>query len=229
VEFMTSSADHWITKPAAPAAPAGPPDTAGPAAFLSRRSYGSLDAITDSERRALRPIGVTAREAAAKTSVLLADLLAIPGVRIFQGVCPAAAEAPRISHAVNSGCRVILVESVAWPPGQYVVMPTGRIHCDEEYIGQSVRPLISAVRRWRSALPRGHRVSAMVVVHPTAGGAPSLPPAQTTDLTWTQPATAVRDIRASLPSGQQAVSIRAVAALASASAEEAREKGARPG
>ena len=55
-------------------------------------------------------------------------------------------------------------------PGRYAATPAGLIHCDGVYIGQSVRPLIVAVRHWRQALPRGHRVSALVVVHPTAEG-----------------------------------------------------------
>jgi hypothetical protein len=205
---MTIPADSWIINPA------------GPATLLSRRFYGSLGAITDSERRALRSIGLTAQEVAARTGGLLAASLALPGVRIFQGVRPATADVPRIPHAINSGSRVILVESVAWPPGRYVVMPTGRIHCDDVYIGQSVRPLISAVRHWRSTLPRGHRVSAMVVVHPTSDGGLALPAPQGRDLAWTRAATAVCDIRACLPPGRQRVSIRAVAALIAATAEE---------
>lgn len=184
------------------------------------RFYGSLDAITDSERRALRSIGMTAREAAAKTSVLLADLLALPGVRIFQGVRPALAEVPRIPHAINSGFRVVLVDSVAWPPGQYAVMPTGRIHCDGVYIGQSVRPLVSAVQHWRSALPRGHRVSAMVVVHPMADGVVGLPSPQAKDVAWARADSAVRALRACLPRHQPTASVRAVAELVCATAEE---------
>lgn len=205
---MTIPADSRISNPA------------GPATLLSRRFYGSLDAITDSERRALRSIGLTANEAATRTGCLLTNLVALPGVRIFQGVRPATADVPRIPHAVNSGCRVILVESVAWPPGRYTVMPTGRIHCDDVYIGQSVRPLVSAVRHWRSTLALGHRVSAMVIVHPTAEGELGLPSAQARDLAWARAATAAGDIRACLPRAQQTVSIRAVAALIAATAEE---------
>src|SRR5258708_6186569 len=84
--------------------------------LLARLSHGSLDAITDSEHRPLRPIGATAREVAARTTDLLTELLTLPGVRIFQGVRHAVAGVPCIGHAVNSGCRLVLVESVAWPP-----------------------------------------------------------------------------------------------------------------
>src|SRR5579859_620076 len=191
---MTTPADNWISNPPVPSVP------------FPHRFYGSLDAITDSERRALRSIGMTAGEAAAKTGVLLADLLSLPGVRIFQGVRPASEQVPRIPHAINSGCRVVLVESVAWPPGQYAVLPTGRIYCDEVYIGQSVRPLVSAVRHWRSTLPRGHRVSAMVVVHPAAAGEIGLPPPQAGDLAWARADSAVRDLQDCLPRRHQPVS-----------------------
>src|SRR5438876_846979 len=100
-------------------------EPAEPAVWLSRRCHGSLDTVTDSERRALRPIGTTAQEAASRTSDLLAGLLASPGVRIFQGVRPAAAGLPRIPHAVSSGRQLVLVESVAWPAGQYATTPAG--------------------------------------------------------------------------------------------------------
>jgi hypothetical protein len=193
-----------------------------PAEAVPGRCHGSLDAITDSERRALRPIGTTAHEVAVRTGVLLADLLALPGVRIFQGVLPAAAQdMPRIPHAISAGRRLILVESVAWPPGQYAARAVGRIHCDGTYIGQSVRPLINAVRYWRETLPHGHRVNALVVVHPTAEGDLTLPAPTVRDLAWTYADAAVRDIRALLPCGRPAVSMRAVAALAAATAEQA--------
>ena len=89
--------------------------TAGPATVAPGRWYGSLDTVTDSERRGLRPIGMTAREVAARTGVLLR---ALPGALVFQGVRPAAEELPRIPHAISAGRRLILVESVAWPAGQ---------------------------------------------------------------------------------------------------------------
>src|SRR6516162_8910334 len=107
VMTMTGFADGWTA------------DQARPATALPGRCHGSLDVITDSERRGLRPIGTTAREVAARTGALLNDLLALPGVRIFQGVRPdAAPDMPRIPHAVSAGRQLILIESVAWPPGQ---------------------------------------------------------------------------------------------------------------
>jgi hypothetical protein len=193
-----------------------------PAAAVPGRCYGSLDAITDSERRGLRPIGTTAYEVAVRTGVLLADLLALPGVRIFQGVRQGAAQdMPRIPHAISAGRRLILVESVAWPPGQYAARAAGRIHCDGTYIGQSARPLINAVRYWRETMPDGHRVNALVVVHPTAEGDLTLPAPTVRDLAWTHAGAAVLDIRTLLPCGRPAVSMRAVAALVAATAEQA--------
>jgi hypothetical protein len=210
---MTGAADRWSTVPAAP-------ERAAPAVRSPRRCHGSLDTITDSERRALRPIAITAHDVAVRTGVLLADLLTLPGVRIFQGVRPAAADLPRIPHAISVGRQVLLVESVAWPAGRYATTPAGRIHCDGMYIGQSVRPLLAAIWRWREALPQGHRVSALVVVHPSADGDITLPAAAGKDVAWAHAADAVRYIREQLPPDQQPVSIRAVAALVAAAAAE---------
>jgi len=187
-----------------------------PEALLDCRSHGSLDVITDSERCPLRPIGATAREVAARTGVLLADLLRVPGVRIFQGVRPAAADLPRISHAVSAGCRLAFVESVAWPPGHYAATEAGQIHCDGVYIGQSAGPLLAAVRHWRMVLPRGHRVRAIVVVYPTAPGELSLPEPSARGLAWARSADVVSDILAYLPAGRAAVSVQAFSALLAA-------------
>lgn len=170
----------------------------------------------DSERRPLRPIGATAREVAARTGELLAELLTLPSVRIFEGVRPTSADLPRIAHAVNAGCRLVLVESVAWPPGRYVATSAGYIHCDGVYTGQSAGPLMAAVRHWRAILPRGHRVKAIVVVYPTDQGVLSLPGPSAHGVAWTRSAEVVSDIRAYLPAGRIAISLHAVAALAAA-------------
>jgi hypothetical protein len=191
-----------------------------PAAVLSRRCHGSLDTITDSERRGLRPIGITAREVAARTGALLMDLFALPGVRIFQGVRPAAGDVPRIPHVVSAGHMLVLVESVAWPPGRYVTTPAGQVHCDGVYIGQSAWPLITAVRHWRQALPPGHQVHALVVVHPIAAGDLALPAPDGPELGWAAASDAVRDLRACLPRGRRPASATAIAVLAAATAAE---------
>jgi hypothetical protein len=199
------------------------PERADSVVRSPRRCHGSLDTITDSERRALRPITIAAHDVAVRTGVLLAELLTLPGVRIFQGVRSAAADLPRIPHAISTGRQVLLVESVAWPAGRYATTPAGRIHCDGIYIGQSVRPLLAAVWRWREALPYGHLVTAIVIVHPSADGDITLPAAASKDIAWAHAADAVRYIREQLPPGQQPVSISAVAALvAAATADEDR-------
>jgi hypothetical protein len=191
---------------------------ATPPEARSPQWQGTLDEITDSERRALRPIGVSAHEVAVRTGELLAFLLTLPSVQIFRGVRTAADDVPPIPYAISVGRRVMLVESVAWPPGQYQVDRDGRIHCDGVYIGQSVRPLIATVCHWRQLLPRGHRVSALVVVHPTSQGKLLLPDAIERDLAWARACDAVRDIRACLPPDRVPVSTKAVAALSAATA-----------
>jgi hypothetical protein len=149
---------------------------------------------------------------------MLRELPTGPGVHIFQGVRPAAAEElPRIPHAISAGRQLILVESVAWPPGQYQARADGRIDCDGTYIGQSVLPLVNAVRYRRDALPRGHRVGALVVVYPTAEGGLALPATVAEEVAWTRACDAARALRARLPSGRPA-SARAVAVLMAATA-----------
>ena len=181
--------------------------------------HGSLDSITDTERRALRPIGATKHEVAVWTGALLAELVMLPGVQIFQGVCQAAG-LPRIPHAINAGRQVILVESVAWPPGRYAATAEGRIYCDGAYIGQSMRPLKHAVRHWREILPPGHLVSGLVVVHPTHEGDLQLADTPARNVAWARACDAVGEVLAHLPRRRQSASIRAVAALIAASARE---------
>jgi hypothetical protein len=190
------------------------------AARLTSRLHGSLDAITDSERRALRPIGTTARDVAERTGELLAGLLDRPGLWIFQGIRPTTAGSPRIPHAISAGRQLVLVESVAWPPGRYTTTAAGRIHCDGVYIGQSVAPLLAAIEHWRATLSRGHQVGALVVVHPTAQGTMALPPATARGLAWSRACDAVRHLTALLPHGPQPASLRLVGELFKAAAEE---------
>jgi hypothetical protein len=181
--------------------------------------HGSLDSITDTERRALRPIGATTHEVAVRTGTLLAEMVMLPGVQIFQGVRQAAG-LPRIPHAINAGRQVILVESVAWPPGRYAATGEGCIYCDGAYIGQSMRPLKHAVRHWREILPPGHLVSGLLVVHPTPEGDLRLADTPAKNVAWARACDAVDEIQAQLPRRQQSASIRAVAALIAASARE---------
>jgi len=190
-----------------------------PSPLLEQRYHGRLEAITDSERRSLRPITATAYEVAARTGELLAGLIAIPSVRIFHGVHPAGADLPPIPHAIIAGRQLVFIESVAWPPGRYETAENGRIHCDGTYIGQSVRPLIAAVEHWRKILPKSHRVSAVIVVHAAAEGDITLPAATAGDLVWVRADDAISDMRQRILCGRQAVSRSLVAALIAATAD----------
>lgn len=192
------------------------PETDATEVLLARRSHGSLDAIIDSERRGLRPIGATVRQVADRTSELLAELLALPSVRIFQGVRQAAPDVPLIEHAVSAGSSLVLVESVTWPPGRYTLTAGGQIHCDGVYTGQSACPLMTAVRYWQAVLPRGHRVRAVVIVYLAAPGSMSLPAQSARGPVWARADDALGLIRAHLPSGRPAISSRAVLALVAA-------------
>jgi len=189
-----------------------------PASVLARRRHGSLDVMADSERRALRPIGMSAYEAAARTDVLLLDL-AVPDLRIFQGLRAGDHGEPPIGHAVNAGRQVVLIDSVAWPSGRYSASNHGLVHCDGTYIGQSVTPLLDAVSHWRRRLPRGHQVSALVVVHAIDLAGPLSLPAPAPDLGWACAADALRNVKARLGRRQRRVGGQAVAALAAAVGE----------
>jgi hypothetical protein len=190
------------------------------AARLPARLHGSLEAITDSERRTLRPIGTTARNIAERTGELLAGLPDRPGLWVFQGIRPTTADLPRIPHAIGAGRQLVLVESVAWPPGCYTITPAGQVHCDDVYIGQSVAPLLAAIEHWRAILSRAHRVGALVVVHPTAQGTLTLPAASSCGLAWSRARDTVRYLIHLLPHGQQPTSLRLIGELFRAAAEE---------
>lgn len=189
-----------------------------PPAVLERRYHGSLAVITDTERRSLRSIGASSYDVAARTGVLLAGLTALPGVRIFLGVRPAGTHLPPTPHAVSAGRHLVLVESVAWPPGSYRVAPSGEVLCDGVYIGQSVRPLRDAVRHWRRALPRGSRVTAKVVVHSPPDGAVALPRTADGDVSWLLACDAAAEIREHIAADARPPHRSTVAALVSATA-----------
>jgi hypothetical protein len=140
---------------------------------MGHRLRGTLDSLTDEEGRSLRPIGMTVREAADRTGLLLDRLTDHPGVRLYAGV-RVARHAPRLGFAVSTPSHLLLVESVAWPSGAYTVTPGGCVLCDGTYIGQSVLPLLDSVRLMRRVVPR-LVVGAVVVVHPSGPDTPALP------------------------------------------------------
>jgi hypothetical protein len=193
-----------------------------PGSALEQRYFGNLNAITDSEQRPLRPIGSTAREVAARTGVLLTDLATDPSVRIFRGVRPADPSLPLVPHAISAGRRLVLVESVAWPPGRYEAGPDGRILCDGIYIGQSVQALRTAARQWAGLLPRNHRVMAAVVVHRTAKGEITLPAGGPKDLTWVLADNAIAELWPCIAGGGRSVSRNAVVTLMASTAVDPR-------
>ena len=172
---------------------------------LPGHRHGSLDAIADSERRPLRSIGATAHQVAVATDRLLAGLAGLPHVRLFHSVRPATADLPPVPLALCAGRLMLLVEAVAWPSGRYATASGGRVHCDGTYIGQSVGPLLASVAHGRRLLPRGHRVGAVVVVHPAADGEPVLPGPGTGDLAWTLARDAVGLLRPLLIAGELSV------------------------
>lgn len=186
-----------------------------PHSVLRQRCHGSLDSIVDSEKRPLRPIGTSAADVARRTGALLAELTTVRGVRIFRGVRPPDSRMPPTTHAIIAGRAIILVESVAFPAGAYEIAADGRIWCDGVYIGQSVAPLSAAVRQWRTVLPSGHRIEALIVVHSTAGSGCELPDASPPGMAWVRAADTVREIRGRIPRWRP-VSRRAVAALVAA-------------
>lgn len=206
------NADLIHSSPRAPAAV--------PPALLEQRCHGNLDAITDSDRRALRSIASSAHEVAAGTGGLLAELIDIPGVRIFHGVRIEGADLPPIPHAISAGRRLVLIESVAWPPGHYETEADGRIYCDGIYIGQSVRQFIEAAGLWKKILPERYQVTAMIVVH-CCGGAIRLPATSADPLAWARAEDAADAIRRYLPSSKEGISRNLLAALISATADAA--------
>jgi hypothetical protein len=183
--------------------------------MLEQRLHGTLDAISDNPCRTLRPIGMAVGEVAARTGSRLAELIAIPSVRIFHGVRAPSWPAAPIAHVVAAGRTLILVESVAWPPGCYGIDMSGRVNCDGRYIGQSVQPLVDAVRHWRTLLPRSHRVSALVVVHTARDGRYTLPVDVGPDVAWVRMDDALDHVAARV-SRHRHVSPHSIAALVAA-------------
>ncbi|HEX5204794.1 MAG TPA: hypothetical protein VFW27_33160 [Actinoplanes sp.] len=152
---------------------------------MTHRLYGSIDRLTDSEQRPVRPIGMSVQEVAARTRDLLARLGEAPGVQVFAGL-RLRPDVPPIAFAVSAGHRVVLVEPVAWPAGAYSTTPQGGVLCDGVYIGQTVHPLVGAVRHLRRRLHK-RDVAAVVVVHPSGVGTPALPLTSPAGLSWLPP------------------------------------------
>jgi hypothetical protein len=197
------------------------------------RAHGSLDLLADSEWRGLRPIGASVRDVAFRTSKLFDVLMNAPNVWLFQAVCANSSDTQLIPHAICAGQRIILVDSVIWPPGNYsIVQPTGHVYCDGRYTGQSIAPFALAVVRWQQVLSGEHQVTGLVVVHPNGEGGVGLSGELPPSLDWTLAHDAVQDVRRLLPPETLDTSLEALAALQGASvpstAEVAKETVAFP-
>jgi hypothetical protein len=183
-----------------------------PARLLRQRRHGDLTEITNDQNRPLRPVGTTVADVVTRTDALLGPLTALPGVQIFEGVRLPGVSRPAASHAVSAGRLVVLVESVAWPPGQYRMDATGRVRCDGQYIGQTVRSLSAAIRAYRALLPRTHQVCALITVYRAADGDYVLP-SGTKDLRWILADDLLRDLHTLLTPHLSTVSRHTIAAL----------------
>lgn len=152
-----------------------------------RDEVACVDGEMDSERRPLRPIGASADDIHGRTGRLLARFTARPGVRLFSRV-PVEAGEILIPYAISAGRLLVLVDTAAWPAGDYSTDPDGGVLCDGTYIGQSVGHLINGVRQLRRTLPNACRIEAVVVVHPSLPTAPTLPSEGPAELRWLAPA-----------------------------------------
>jgi hypothetical protein len=183
-----------------------------PSSLVENHLHGNLDDVAAGLLRPLRSIGMATADVAVQTGALLTGLISNPGVHVFHSIRAISARSAVVAHAVTAGRTVTLVESVAWPPGRYRVAENGRVECDGRYIGQSVDLLLAAVRHWRGALPRTHRVTAIVVVHRTGPGDYELPVALPSELEWAEPEAALVALR-TRTAGHRRVSPHALAAL----------------
>ena len=154
------------------------------------------------------------------TDRILVGLIAIPGLRIFRGVRTASLNQPLIPHAVVAGRRLLLIESVAWPPGRYELLADGRICCDGTYIGQSSAPFLAAVRQWRTTVPQDHKVSGMIIMHGGAGADISPLAAADRALAWVRAENAVLEVRRRLAQGPEMISASLLEVLFQAVADE---------
>lgn len=186
--------------------------TTVPAPLLRQRRYGDLAGFADDDSRPLRPVCVSLTEVLARTDAMLSPFTAFASVRIFQGVRVPGAARPLASYAVSAGRLLVLIESVAWPPGRYQTDASGRVRCNDQYIGQTVRALCRATRACRTLLPRSHQVCALVVVHRTSDGGYLLP-ADTGRLRWVLADDLPRDLHALLSPHLSSVSRHTIAAL----------------
>jgi hypothetical protein len=184
-----------------------------PRRLVERRRYGELPAAATAGSRSLRPVVADDQEIIARTDAQLSALTVMPGVRIFRGVRAGQPARVIATHAVSAGPVVVLVESVAWPPGSYHVDGAGRVLCDGLHTGQSVEDVVASVATCQALLPRDHQVSAVVSVERTGSGGYALPP-PSAGLSWTFAEDLVATLTARLARHPASVSRHVVATLA---------------
>lgn len=183
-----------------------------PLRVAEQRRHGELPPAATRGSGSLRSIGAGGGGVAARTDTQLGALTVLPGVRIFRGIRAGHPSRVVATHAVSAGRVVVLVESVAWPPGNYRADPDGRIWCDGMPTGQVTAGLQAAVAACRARLPRDHLVRALVCVHRTTPAGYLLPaPGRT--ISWTFAEDLVETLMPHLAPYAAAVSRHVVAAL----------------
>jgi hypothetical protein len=184
-----------------------------PLRVAEQRRHGELPSAATHGRGSLRSVGAGGAAVAARTDTQLGALTVLPGVRIFRGIRASHPFRVIATHAVSAGRVVVLVESVAWPPGDYRVDPDGQVWCDGLPTGQTTVGLQAAVAACRRRLPRDHLVRALICVHRTAAAGYLLPaPGRT--VSWTFAEDLVETLMPHLAPYAAAVSRHVVAALA---------------
>jgi hypothetical protein len=100
------------------------------------------------------------------TGDLLARYLAdIPAARVFHQVTWPGTEFPEVDHAVLCGHRLVLIDSMIWPPGRYSVDRQGYVQRDGKSFGGGALVLGEAARAFQLLLPR-LEVRGVVVLWP---------------------------------------------------------------
>lgn len=184
-----------------------------PLPVAEHRRHGELPPATAGGNRSLRSVGADGAALAVRTDTQLGGLTVLPGVRIFRGI--RAGDPARVvaTHAVSAGPVVVLVESVAWPPGNYGLDRGGQVICDGVPTGQATTGLERAVARCQALLPRDHQVRAVVSVHRT-GSSDYLLPSPGRTVSWTFAEDLVETLMPHLAPYAAAVSRHVVAAFA---------------
>ena len=99
------------------------------------------------------------------TAPLLQEFLAMPGVGVIHRVAFPGSPSSHVSHAVISGERIALIDSVLWEPGDYLLDRFDRVVRDGGLSESHSIRLSIALQRYLEAMPL-LQMRAWVVVHP---------------------------------------------------------------